>query len=409
MGKMGKAKAGHIVHGPAAYGWDYVPVTKGIDGVKIPGKWVINESEAEVVKKIFEWVGVEGLTIRKVIKRLHEKSYLPRKSQRGYWNNSTLSRMLRSEAYIGKAYYNKSQGILPAKPFKQEKYKKHPKSSRRVRSREEWYPIPVPQILPQDLFDRVQKQLGINTQFAMRNKKHDYLLSGLGYCGCGARMGCEGGLGHGYYYRCEDRLKTYPLDKRCLAGGVNCLRVDGVVWERIKNLMTDQVLVRNQAQRWLAGQGKTVFDVSGELRRLEELLSRLDEEEKRRVAAYSQGLFSLEAVTAVMAEHKKRKAELKTKLAKVREKQQQTDNRPKITVDEVADRVTALVKTLDFNDKRTLLVKLIDGIIINQERTEVKIRGFIPLEINTNINRKVEYGSISRDCGTAECGEKHPV
>jgi site-specific DNA recombinase len=51
---------------------------------------------------VFEWVAHEGLTLRKVVRRLHELGIAPRKSKRGVWSTSTLSTLLSHKAYTGK-------------------------------------------------------------------------------------------------------------------------------------------------------------------------------------------------------------------------------------------------------------------------------------------------------------------
>lgn len=122
-----------------------------------------------------------------------------------------------------------------------------------MRPREEWIFIPVPAIIDEKLFEKIQKQLKTNYEFSPRNKKHDYLLSGLVYCECSSRMGCKGGDGN-CYYRCQNRLKRYPLPKDCFASGVNTERIDNIVWKKIKELIENPELSKQQADNWLAKQ-----------------------------------------------------------------------------------------------------------------------------------------------------------
>src|SRR3989344_1003032 len=134
-GKLYKAKSGILFGWQAPYGYKYI---KGKE--KGTGYFKVVLHEAEIINKIFEWVGIEGLTIRQVIKRLYEQKLYPRKSTKGYWSTSTLSKRLRDETYIGTAYYNKSISVIPSNPYKNEKYKRIKKSSRKMKSKEEWYP-----------------------------------------------------------------------------------------------------------------------------------------------------------------------------------------------------------------------------------------------------------------------------
>ena len=44
----------------------------------------MDQYEAEVVRKMFKWIGEEGFTIRRVIKHLEEEGIKPRKSLKGF-------------------------------------------------------------------------------------------------------------------------------------------------------------------------------------------------------------------------------------------------------------------------------------------------------------------------------------
>ena len=121
LGKLRKANAGHIIASEAPYGYTFVPKRgKMGDANFLQGHYLINESEAEVVKKIFSWVADKGLTIRKLVKRLQELGIRPRKSKRGVWNTSTLGTLLRNKTYIGEAHYGSTYAVMPENPFKKD-------------------------------------------------------------------------------------------------------------------------------------------------------------------------------------------------------------------------------------------------------------------------------------------------
>lgn len=286
-GKLFKAKSGKIVLGPGPFGYRYVRKTADNAGF-----FEINEEEAEVVRKLFKWIA-EGLTIRKLIKRLYDLKLCPRKSHNEFWSNSTLCRLLRNEAYIGTVYYNKGQSAEPKKPKTICKYKRIKRSSRILRKKEEWIAIPVPSIIDKSLFYKVQDQLKINSEFSPRNKKHDYLLSGLVHCECGSRMGCEGGDGN-YYYRCQNRLKRYPLPKDCFASGVNTERIDNIVWKKTKELIENPELLKQQAENWLIRQNSFTNSDSLEIETIKNLINKIELEEKRQAEAYGQGLLNFD-------------------------------------------------------------------------------------------------------------------
>jgi site-specific DNA recombinase len=181
LGKLRKAREGNVVTTEAPYGYDYIPK----QGQK-HGYFLVNKRESLVVKMVYEWIANEGYTIRGVVRKLQELGIPPRKSKRGVWNTSTLGTMLRNETYIGNAQYNRSYAVVPEKPLKIQKYKKIKKTSRRWKPKSEWIDIPtVPKIITKELFDKTRMQLKLNFDRSNRNKKNEYLLSGIIYCVCG--------------------------------------------------------------------------------------------------------------------------------------------------------------------------------------------------------------------------------
>jgi site-specific DNA recombinase len=57
-GKLFKARAGIIINGDALYGYRYIRKTE-----KENARYEINEEEARVVRMMFEWVGIEGISL----------------------------------------------------------------------------------------------------------------------------------------------------------------------------------------------------------------------------------------------------------------------------------------------------------------------------------------------------------
>src|SRR3989344_8000964 len=217
LGKVRKAKEGHIVSSDAPYGYALVTKKGKVgDADFIQTHYEINETEARVVRLIFGWLANDRLTIRKVAKRLQELGVLPRKSKRGVWNTSTLTRMLRNKTYIGEGRYGSSYAVVPVRPLKKEVYKKNLKTSRKMRPEEEWIKVPTPVIIDPDTFPRTQRQIKINFEMSSRNRKNDYLIGGKIRCVCGCTRAGEGPQhGKHLYYRCAGRIKNFPLPPPC--------------------------------------------------------------------------------------------------------------------------------------------------------------------------------------------------
>ena len=183
-----KVKKGELLGYNPAYGYRYIPITKKSNGEKINGRFEINEAEAEVVRKIFDWVANRGYSINMVIKELYRLKIYPKKRKRDYWTNGPINRLLKNTSYYGDHHYNKCTGAVPKNPKSfTGKYKKIKKSSKKANPRDEWILIKVPPIISKELFDKAQKQMKENAKSSNRNKKYDYLLSGKVYCTCGIK------------------------------------------------------------------------------------------------------------------------------------------------------------------------------------------------------------------------------
>jgi site-specific DNA recombinase len=67
----------------------------------------IIETEADVVRKVFHWYTVEGLSIAAIARQLTE-SGLPTRKQRPRWERSVIWAILRNPAYQGRACFGKT-------------------------------------------------------------------------------------------------------------------------------------------------------------------------------------------------------------------------------------------------------------------------------------------------------------
>ena len=403
-GKIFKAKSGFIVHGPGPYGYKYILKT-----INKQGYYVIDSYESSVVKQIFTWVADEGLSIRKVIKRLQELGIKPRKSLRGVWNNSTLSRMLNDETYTGMTYYNKAYAILPLRPIKTQKYKKITKTSRKKRDKSEWIGIKVPKIINKALFNKAREQLVKNSWFSDRSKKHDYLLSGLGYCSCGNRLVGEGVNGQ-RYYRCTDRIKQFPFSKKCQVGGVNTKRIDGVVWDKISKLLTTPDIIFFQANKWLSGRQLTKNNriVDYELKRLEKSLFDLSTQEIRHAKAHATGFLSFNSFKDLMNELKLRRVVIQNQIIKLKVEKQREERVPRLSVNQLAKLAKEEISSMVNQDRIQVLRKLVKRVIVDKDRISATIEGRIPINVVKEC-KNYAFRSSSRDCRITKCGEEHAV
>src|SRR5262249_2970891 len=160
--------------------------------------------------------------------------------------------------------WGKSYAVVAEKPLVQERYRKNKKTSRRLRPESEWVKIPIPALIDRDLFERTRAQLESNLALCQRNKKNEYLLAGKIRCVCGRTRSGEGPLrGKHLYYRCTDRVLSFPLPAKCRERSINARVADRLVWEQVSSLMTSPDLLEVQVSRWMGsrkGQIKSTFE-----------------------------------------------------------------------------------------------------------------------------------------------------
>ncbi len=375
IGKLNKVRSGKLLGYQAPYGYDYIPIKgKGLD--KINGQFVINEEEAKVVRMVFEWIGVECVSIKEVIRRLYDMGVPPKKGKRDVWTNGPLHRMLKNETYTGKHYYYKSESVMTKNPTAktQKKYQnRHSlKGSRKTRPRDEWIEVEVPRIITDELFQKANAQIKSNGKLSQRFKKNPYLFGGLISCPCGATRTGEGQNGH-FYYRCTDRLLKFPKPRTCFEAGVNVQVLDTVGWAKLCELMTDPTLLQQQLDRY-AEEKKLLAGQSPKKDELRMQLKALEQEERRYVKAWGLGTMSESVYTDQMNSVARRRKELTdlmnkpeaNKLAQLSEIDLETSVEP----------FKKYLSNLGYEDKLFTVRKIVDKIIATKEN--VRICGKIP-------------------------------
>lgn len=152
--------------------------------------------------------------MRQITARLNQDS-VPSPSGKAVWGVSTIGRLLRNEAYVGRVYYNRSTCVVSRRPGK---------AARQVRRpREQWIAIAVPAIVNEELFEAAQHVSYDNSQWSPRRAGLDHwLLRGLVKCGhCGVSVSCHkmrgrnGTFHHYYYCRNHDPLTAGGEQLRC--------------------------------------------------------------------------------------------------------------------------------------------------------------------------------------------------
>jgi site-specific DNA recombinase len=197
--------------GGRCFGYDSIPVS-GTTGKQL----VINESEAAVVRRIFE-MSADGQSLKTIAKTLNRECLPPPRPRTGKkyatWCPTCIREMLRRDLYVGKVIWNSSRFVeVPGTN----------KRVRRARPESEWRIVPHPelQIISDELWQRVkERQDKLQATYGVRkgggvliprSATSPYLLSGILKCGsCGANLIIISGYdssGHHPRYGCSQHF-----------------------------------------------------------------------------------------------------------------------------------------------------------------------------------------------------------
>ena len=233
-GKHTKARGGKVIACQPALGYCLVRDSNGKALM-----FEIVEEEAGIVRVIFRWYvyGDESgkpLSIRAIAAKLSAlRVKTPRefkkghttqtKRENGVWNIATIRDILSNEAYAGTWHYGKRIG-----------------ASNRMRPLESTIAVNIPAIIDDDTWARTQIQRQRNAQFSRRNRKREYLLSGLIVCGkCGFSWTGQQGNKTRLYYRCSSRVHRFAKIEDFCRAFVRADAIEFDVWREIEELFSD--------------------------------------------------------------------------------------------------------------------------------------------------------------------------
>ncbi len=185
--KVRRGQAGRVRQGLNAGGLTYGYASVPTD----PGKRIILETEAEIVRRIFREY-VAGRTPRDIAHGLNKEGVRPPRGR--VWNASTINGnmqrgtgLLQNELVGGRLVWNKVRMV------------KDPDTGKRIsrpNPKSEWQTAEVPElaIVPRDLFEAAQaRKKARSVTHPSRQRRPRHMLSGLLRCGfCGAGMSTNG-------------------------------------------------------------------------------------------------------------------------------------------------------------------------------------------------------------------------
>jgi site-specific DNA recombinase len=376
-GRRFAARQGKVSVLPTApYGYRYVPKHLA-DG---EARYDVVLEEARLVREIFAWVGVEGLSLRQVTDRLRERG-IPTAKGRPRWDGATIRGILHNTAYIGMAKYGKTR-LVPRTPGRRPK-RGDPAIPRlekvsRPTAPEEQESIPVPAIVSAELFGAVAERLEQNRRrYRQHRQGTRYLLSGLLVCQrCGSAY-CARKLGapkkdgsHYFYYRClgGDRYR-HGGETICANKGLSGAVLETAVWADVCSLLQDPERVRREFQRRLDRPATEPPDAA----HYKDSIAKLKRRLARLVDAYENGWLEKEDFQSRIGRVQERLAREEEAYAEY-ERNVTSDDELRLVIGQFqtfAQQIVSGLEGADFDLRRKLLRLLVNRIEVRENEIQI--------------------------------------
>ena len=396
-GKLWRARAGEVIAWKCSYG--YRRIARSAERA---AHLEIYEPEAMIVRRIFRDYVQSSLSMRQISWQLNQ-DLVPSPSGKAVWGVSVIGRLIRNEAYVGRAYYNRTASVLDRHPTKAKRQIKRP--------RDQWIPIPVPAILDEELFEAAQRVSYDNSQWSPRRAEpNHWLLRGLVKCGhCGVSVSCHkmrgrNGTFHYYYYcRNHDPLRAGGEHRRCPERNVRAGELDAFVFDQVRAAMLrPDVLLAGEAAVSTRREAGSDELLATQLASLDRKIDAVAAERRRLADLYQASFIEREELLRRGKELEQRSSALNAQHRALIDQRDELaqQNRLRDRVEGFARRVQATIDRLDFAQRQKLLRLVIDEVRVSGWLVEIRFR--IPLDNppeppNTRVSTKNRLRSLHRD------------
>jgi site-specific DNA recombinase len=381
-GKRHAAKSGEVgVLSGAPYGYRYICKQDG-DG---QARYEVVPEEAQIVRQMFEWVGVERVSLGEVRRRLKQAGVLtPRKKIT--WDRSTVWGILKNPAYKGSAAFGKTRaGVLRPRLRAQHGRLLQPRRAISTYDRpvEEWALIPVPALVDEGVFEAVHNQLQENRQRARQGQRGArYLLQGLLVCAqCGyayygkaiSQKAAKGKKRDYAYYRCigSDAFR-FGGERIC----DNCqLRTDLLeqrVWEEVCDLLQDRQRLQQEYERRLnipKKETENLAVIQAQQGKIQQGITRL-------IDSYAEGYVQKAEFEPRITRLRQRSFELEHQVQKIQDQETlQAELQTAISrLEEFGEKVKDNLTDADWQMRRELIRMLVKRVEIGKDEVKIVFR-----------------------------------
>jgi site-specific DNA recombinase len=380
-GKRHRARAGEIsVLGGAPYGYCYI--RKRDD---TPASYVVIDTEAHVVRQVYEHYTVAGWSIGAITRWLNDRQ-VPTRKQGARWERSTVWAMLRNPAYIGTACFGKTRVTTRqrvTRPLRVRGGIATRNSANHERPREEWIEIPVPALIDEPTFARAQELLHNNKIRARRRTITPSVVPGLVSCRrCGyalSRTSTRSSARLIHYYRCIGSDAWRHLGgPRCQNRPVRQDLLDDIVWTEVIRLLEDPGLIQQELDRRLAA-ARAADPTRQREQTLQRDLVRVGKSIERMLTAYQEDLLSLEQLRERMPLLRQCEQRVRTELRAIADQTHERAGYLRLaeTLSAFLARLRAAAETLDIAERQRIVRLVVKEVLVDDDA--VVIRHCIPL------------------------------
>ncbi len=386
-GKTHRARAGTVnVLSGAPFGYRYVRKSEHADA-----GYEIAPHEAAIVAELFARYADGGVAIAELTRWLSGLG-VPTRSGKTRWDRSVIWGMLRNPAYAGRACFGKTIRTEQTAGLNRTARQAGRATPRNYtvtdRARQDWLEIPVPALVDEDTWQRVQRRLEDNKRYASRDSKDPSLLQGICACsGCGYayyRTSTRTSNTKIYYYRClgSDDYR-YEHGRVCGNKPVRADYLDTLVWDHITTLLTDPALIRTEINTRLE-QVRTADPATVQRQRLDAAMAKATTAITRLIGAYQEELVSLDELRTRMPELRARETSLRHQLDALHSQLADREIYLKLA-DNLQDFLTGLrdkATTATVPERQRVLRLLVKDVLVGPDK--ITIRHSIPVRHSTS-------------------------
>jgi site-specific DNA recombinase len=380
-GTLHRARAGAVaVLSRAPYGYRYVRKSEHADAFL-----EIDETQAQVVREIFERYAREGESVGAIARWLSERG-VPTRTGTAGWSQSTIWTMLRNPAYVGRAAYGKTRMVdrraRVTRTTRQRGERHGGQACERV-APEQWIHIPVPALIDPDTFALAVERLERNKRLSPRNTRQPSLLQGIIVCAsCGyAYQRAQTTTRHGrvyHYYRCGGTHASRRVHGQvCTNRPARMNELDELVWSEVLRLLEDPALIEAEIQRRLENL-HVAHPASHRREGLQRDLVRARRAVQRLIEAYQEELISLDELRDRSPALRKREATLQAELDALDTELHDAESYLKLTetLDSFRTRLGANAKQLTIEQRQQIIRLLVRDVLVAEDK--ITIRHSIP-------------------------------